>query len=145
LVAIAQKQQIIAVDVEAKTSSAESNLATANEELAKVTAERIKDEQLWRQAEKADAINVPQLLTDTAVADLLKQRTELEISYKEKLKTFKPAYPALVDLSAKIDEVNQQLQDKVKTLKESLKAAYDTALAQESEAKTRVEGLKKEL
>ena len=76
LVELAQKQQIIAVDVEAKTSSAESNLASANEELATLTSERIKNEQLWRQAEKADAINVPQLLSDPAIADLLKQRTD---------------------------------------------------------------------
>src|SRR6185437_655909 len=117
LVAIAQKQQIIAVDVEAKTSSAESNLATANEELAKVTSERIKDEQLWRQAEKADAINVPQLLSDPAVADLLKQRTAIEIEYKQKLKTFTPAYPAMIDLNSKIEEINQQLGNQVKTLK----------------------------
>src|SRR4029078_1100141 len=92
LVELAQKQQIIALDVEAKTSSAESNLTTANEELATITSERIKNEQLWRQAEKADAINVPQLLSDPAVADLLKQRTAIEIEYKQKLKTFTPAY-----------------------------------------------------
>src|SRR4029078_6037453 len=92
LVALAQKQQIIAVDVEAKTSSAESNLTSANEELATITSERIKNDQLWRQAEKADAINVPQLLAEPAVADLLKQRTAIEIEYKQKLKTFTPAY-----------------------------------------------------
>src|SRR6185312_7250100 len=145
LVAIAQKQQIIAVDVEAKTSSAESNLATANQELAKVTSERIKDEQLWRQAEKADAINVPQLLSDPAIADLIKQRTALEIEYQEKLKTFKPAYPAMVGLSTKIEEIKQQLGYQVKTLKEALKAAYETSLARENEARIRAEFLKKDL
>ena len=113
LVELAQKQQIIAVDVEAKTSSAESNLGSANDELATITSERIKNEELWRQAEKADDINVPQLLSDKAVGDLLKQRTDLTIEYQQKLKTFKPAYPAMVDLGAKIEEINRQLANQV--------------------------------
>lgn len=145
LVELAQKQQIIAVDVEAKTSSAESNLASATEELATLASERIKNEELWRQAEKAEDINLPQLLSDKGVADLLKQRTDLSIEYQQKLKTFKPAYPAMADLSAKLEEINRQLVTQVATLKESLKAAYETSVVRENEAKTRVENLKKDL
>ena len=145
LVELAQKQQIIAVDVEAKTSSAESNLGSANDELATLTSERIKNEELWRQAEKADDINVPQLLSDKAVADLLKQRTDLTIEYQQKLKTFKPAYPAMVDLGAKIEEINRQLANQIESLKKSLKATYETSVVRENQAKTRVESLKKDL
>jgi capsular exopolysaccharide synthesis family protein len=145
LVDLAQKQQIIAVDVEARTSSAESNLASANTELATLTSERTKNEELWRQAERANDINLPQLLSDAAVADLLKQRTDLTIDYQQKLKTFKPAYPAMVDLSTKIEEINRQLADKVSTLKQSLKAAYETSLVRETEARTSVDQIKKEL
>src|SRR5262249_37933984 len=142
---LAQKQQIIAVDVEAKTSSAESNLTKANEELAALISERIKNEELWRQAEKADAVNVPQLLSDQAINSLLSKRTELNIEYQEKLKTFKPAYPSMVELSAKIEEIDRQIADQVRTLKDSLKAAYETSLAREKEMKGRVENLKNEL
>ena len=142
---VSAKQQIIAVDVELKASSAETNLTSANDELAKISSERTKNEQLWRQAEKADAINVPQLLSDPAIADLLSSALPSTIEYQQKLKTFRPAYPAMVDLSAKIEEINQQLKDQVKTSKESLKAAYETSLAREDEAKTRVDSFKKEL
>src|SRR5262245_38153429 len=145
LVDLAQKQQIIAVDVEAKTSSAESNLEHANEEIAALISERTKNEELWRQAEKADAVNVPQLLSDPAINSLLSKRTELNIEYQEKLKTFKPAYPSMVELNAKIEEINRQLADQVRTLKDSLKAAYETSVAREQEMRARVDNLKSEL
>ena len=145
LVEFAQKQQIIAVDVDEKTSVAESNLATANAELAALTSERTKNEELWRQAEKADAINVPQLLSDEAMKTLLSKRTELNIEYQQKLKTFKPLYPGMVELRAKLDEIDRQIAYQLETLKESLKAAYETSLAREKEAKARVDDLKKEL
>src|SRR6185369_12650541 len=56
LLAFAQQQQII--DVNDKTSIAESNLASANAALGNLVSERIKDEQLWRQVEQSDAINL---------------------------------------------------------------------------------------
>ena len=49
LLAFAQDQQI--VDVNDKTSIAETNLASANAALGNLIAERTKNEQLWRQAE----------------------------------------------------------------------------------------------
>src|SRR5262245_4407161 len=139
LVEFAQKQQIIAVDVDEKTSVAESNLATINEELAALTSERAKNEQLWHQAEGADAINVPQLLSDEAMKDLLSERTKLNLEYQQKLKTFKPLYPAMVELRAKLEEIDRQVASQLVTLKESLKAAYETSLAREKEVRARAE------
>ena len=58
----AKKEQI--VDVNEKSSIAESNLAAANAALGNIIAERIKNEQLWKQVEGAGEINLPQLLTN---------------------------------------------------------------------------------
>ena len=145
LVESAQEQQIVAVDVDDKTSVGESNLANANAELAALTSERIKNEKLWQQAQRADIINVPQLLEDTALQTLLQKRTELKISYEQKLKTFKPAYPGMVDLRAQLDEIERQIEYQLANLKESLKASYETLLAREKEQRATVAMFKKEL
>jgi succinoglycan biosynthesis transport protein ExoP len=145
LVEFAQEQQIVAVDVDDKTSVGESNLAAANAELATLSSERIKNENLWRQAEQADSINVPQLLQDSALQTLLTKRTELKIEYEQKRKTFKPAYPAMVDLRAQLDEIKRQIGYQLKSLKQSLKASYESLLAREEAQKARVVELKKEL
>jgi succinoglycan biosynthesis transport protein ExoP len=141
----AQKQQIVANDSKEKSSIAESTLARATQELSTLISERTKNEELWRQAESTDALNLPQLLSEGSIGDLRKQRSNLEIEYQEKLKTFKPSYPDMVQIRGKIDEIDRQLAAEAQSLKASLKAAYEASLARETELKSRVETLKRDL
>ena len=69
LLAFAQQQQIVASEGLDKASIAETNLATANTELGTLISERTKNEQLWRQLEGANAINLPQLLSNAVIED----------------------------------------------------------------------------
>ena len=140
LLDFAQKEQIVVVTE--KSSIAESNLAAANTTLGNLISERIKNENLWRQVEKSDAINVPQLLTNSVIDGLRAKRNALVTEYEEKLQTFKPSYPDMVQISNKIKEIDRQLATEVKTIRESLKGAYESALAQENETKARIETLK---
>jgi succinoglycan biosynthesis transport protein ExoP len=143
LVAFAQEQQI--VDVTSKASIADSNLAAANAELGALIAQRTKQQQLWQQLEAADAINLPQLLSDPVISSLRNQRRALLLRYQEKLQTFRPEYPEMVQLSNQMKEIDTQLASEVQTLKESSKASYDALLAQENIMKERILSLKKEL
>ncbi len=133
------------VEVTDKASSAENNLAAANAALGQLISERIKNEQSWRQLEQATAINVPQLLSNSVIEVLRGQRKALETEYQEKLENFKPSYPAMVQISKKIKEVERQLAAEVKTIRNSLKAAYESSLSQENEMKARIEALKTEM
>ncbi len=103
LLKFAENEQII-IDSD-KTSIAESNLAAANAELGKLVAERIKNEQLWKQVEAADAINLPQLLSNKVIEGLREKRNQLVTEYQEKLETFKAGYPAMVQIKKKIAEI----------------------------------------
>ena len=51
----------------------------------------------------------------------------------------------MVQISSKIREVDRQLAAEVKTIKNSLKAAYELSLAQENEMKARIETLREEV
>ena len=143
LLEFAEKEQIVASTD--KTSIAESNLASANAALGSIISERIKNEQLWKQAQYAIAINLSQLLTNKVIDDLRGRRNQLVTEYEEKSETFQPSYPAMVQINNKIKEVDRQLATEVKTIKGSLKAAYESSLRQENEMKERIETLRAEV
>jgi capsular exopolysaccharide synthesis family protein len=143
VLAFAEQQQI--VDVEDKSSIAETNLAEANTALGTLISERTRNEQLWRQLEKSGGVNLPQLLTNSVIEKLRGQRNELSLEYEEKLETYKPDYPQMVQIRNKLKEIDQQLASEVQTTKESLKAAYEASLSQEEEVSKRVQTLKEEV
>jgi succinoglycan biosynthesis transport protein ExoP len=143
MLAFAEQQQI--VDVTDKASIAETNLASANTELGTLISERTKNEQQWRQLEDSDAVSLPQLLSNKVIDTLRNQRNELVIEYQEKLATFKPGYPAMVQINNKIKEIDQQIGSEIQTIRESLKATYEATLAEEKAAQERVDALKKEV
>ena len=108
-------------------------------------AERIKNEQLWKQLQSATAINLPQLLTNPVIEALRGKRSALQSDYQDKLQTFKPGYPVMVQLKSQIDEIDRQLAIEVKTLKDSYKAAYDISVEAGSGNKERIESLKQDV
>ena len=69
----------------------------------------------------------------------------LVTEYQEKLETFKPSYPAMVQINNKIKEIDRQLAAEVKAIKDSLKAAYEASMSQEEEMKKQIETLRSEV
>ena len=143
LLEFAQDQQI--VDVNEKSSIAESNLASANAALGSLISERTKNEQQWRQTEQTAEINLPQLLSNKVIETLRGKRKEFDIEYQQKLGTFKPGFPAMVQIKNQIDEIDRQIDAEVQAIKDSLKAAYESSLAQEEELKKRIAVLQQDV
>ena len=143
LLDFAQKEQIVAV--KERSSIAESNLASANATLGALVTERIKNEQSWKQVAAANAINMPQLLSNKVIEGLRDQRNALVTEYQEKLETFKPSYPAMVQIDNKIKEIDRQISDQAKAIKDSLKASYEASQSQEEEMKKQIEMLRAEV
>jgi capsular exopolysaccharide synthesis family protein len=139
----AQKEQIVAT--QDKASIAEANLANASAALGALIADRIKNEQLWRQVQGATAINLPQLLTNNVIDGLRAKRNQLVTEFEEKSETFQPSYPSQVQITNKIKEVDRQLAAEVRTIQSSMKAAYETSLSQEREMTKRVGTLRMDM
>ncbi len=142
VIAFAEKEELVITGD--KASMAEANLSAANTVLSGVISERIKVEQLWRQLDLVGAINLPQLLLNPVIQQLRAARSALDTEYKEKLETFKPGYPAMLQLMNRMKEVDRQIAIEVKTIKDSHKAAYEQALQQENEMRARIEALRVE-
>jgi capsular exopolysaccharide synthesis family protein len=143
LLHFSEEQQIIILSE--KSTIAESNLAAANASLAALVAERIRAEQVWRQVEAQTSHDLPQFLSNTAIQDLRAERKALETEYQEKLQTFKPSYPAMIEISRKLKEIDRQHTAELGSIRASLKGAYEAARRQEDETRAGIETLRGEV
>ena len=142
LLNFAQKEQIVALGDRA--SLMETNLGTANQSLSAAVGQRIRAEQVWKQAESTSGMGLPQFLDSNVIQQLRSKRVDLASDYKEKLNLFKPDYPEMVKTKAKMDEIDRQIAAETSVIKASLKSAYVAARSQEDTAQAQLEALKAE-
>ncbi len=136
LVEYARSQGLTITDDEGRTLALESltQLSTA---LAQAQQARIKAQARWR----SGATSTEQL-TASAIGPLQQQRAVLMAQYQQKLATFKPDYPDMIQLRQQIDETDKQIAAERGRVGGSVKAEYDAAAAEESALSAQVEQLR---
>jgi len=149
LVAYAARQQIIPLasgspsdDPDAGQSLAGANLEAFNTALAAAKADRIRDEERWRQARNAVGLAVPDVLQNPTVQQLSQEHAKLAAEYQDKLSLFKPDYPDVVALKARLDETSRQIGLQTDAVRQSLHARYAAALGDERALAGQVDSLK---
>ena len=145
-VAYAQRQGIINLSGEPgeATDGASlqgASLSALNAALAQAQTRRIAAEQAYRQAGAGARAEVTQ-----STAALRAQRAGLEAEYNEKLSRFRPEYPDMVALRARIDTLAEQINAEAGQVSGSrattLRAEYQAAMAAERAIQGRVDQLK---
>jgi capsular exopolysaccharide synthesis family protein len=121
---------------------AQPDLQAANDALTKASSDRLRLQLLWDQVSKTTGIGIPEVLEDQAIAGLRAKKADLETTYQDKLKVFKPAFPDMQKLKAQMDEIDKQIAAEVELIKASIKSQYDTAVANEQALTQQVESLK---
>lgn len=147
LVAYAGEQQIVSVSEPGDDGAAPpqslvaGNLGALNASLSQVRAERVAAEERWRSARTAPLMTLPEVLSNGTVASLTQQRAQLDAQYQQKLATFRPDYPEMVQLKAQIDEADAQIQQIAQNIRASIQNQYVTAANQERALQRQVDGL----
>ena len=112
-----------------KTSIAESNLASANAALGNLVIGAHQERAALEAGRPPPTRSTCRSCSPTSVIEGLREkRNQLVTEYEEKLETFKPSYPAMVQIKNKIAEIDRQLAIEVRTIKDSLKAAYENSV-----------------
>ena len=149
LVAYAAREQIIQLpaagqpnQAEAGPSLAAANLESFNTSLAAARAERIRAEQKWRQAQSSSGQGLSDILQSPTVQVLSQEHAKLVAEYQDKLRIFKPDYPEMAQLKARIDETERQLAVETGNIRQSVQAQYETALGNERALERQVDTLK---
>ena len=139
LVEFAQKEGLVNTGEEG-TSLSTQNLTELNAMLAAAQSERIRAQARWRQAASGA---LPSEMR-ASVSGLEQQRATLQGQYQQKLQTFKPDYPEMVQLKAQLDAVNREIGAETGRIRASLKADYDAAAANEGMLKGQIANLRGE-
>ena len=143
LVTYAERQDILAAGSGPPLSSV--SLAEINEALGDAAKERLRHELRWRQAEATAGADLPQSLETTALQELRADRNELSLTYEQKLQDFKPAYPEMLRLRSRIDEIDRQMEAEADRIRASLRASHEASLKEEQALLRRMEELKSEV
>ncbi|MEO8926901.1 MAG: polysaccharide biosynthesis tyrosine autokinase [Caulobacteraceae bacterium] len=149
LVAYAASQQIIPLaagsgsdDPDARQSLAGADLESFNTALSGAKADRIRAEARWREARSGGAVAAPEVLQNPTVQQLSQDRAKLAAEYEDKLSLFKPDYPDMVELKARLAETDRQLALQTAAVLASLHGQYAAALANEAALSGQVATLK---
>ncbi|MEO5595571.1 MAG: polysaccharide biosynthesis tyrosine autokinase, partial [Lysobacteraceae bacterium] len=141
LVGVAQKEKIFSSNDNQTLS--DQSLTQLNAALSSAQAARIAAEARWRQAASASGTSLPSdMLGNSIIKTLQAKRADLMGQYQDKLNTYKPAYPLMVQLKSQIDEIEKQIRSETGNVKGSARADYSAALAQESLLKQQIDSAK---
>jgi succinoglycan biosynthesis transport protein ExoP len=142
LIAFAQEQRLASVDQ--NTSLASSNLEQLNSALGTATADRIRAESVWRQAQVARGLS-SDALKSPMLDKLRETRGDLKADYEAKRVTFKPDYPEMQELARRIAEVEARIKEEAGAYATAAQAEYEAALANETLLREQVASLQSEL
>lgn len=150
LVAYAANEQIINIREAGQQtgeaqSLASSSLTALNSSLAQARADRIGKEETWRQARGANLFTLPQVLENPAMQRLAEERARVNAEYEQKGRLFQPEYPEMVQLRARLDELNRQTNTIAAGIRSSIQGDYNIALNREQSLARQVEGLKSDV
>jgi len=151
LVAYAQRQGIVTLTVDSGTGQGgrseetldAQSITQANEALQRSRTERIAAEQRYRQTQGGGS--TLDAMANPTVVTLSGQRAQLESEYQEKLGTFQPSYPTMLNLRARIDALDRQIALATRSVSSSLQNEVEAARAREAALQSRVDGLRASL
>lgn len=119
-----------------------STLVELSSEAASATAKRIAAEQRWRRVQKGQVLNLPEVLANLAIQNLLRERAELNASLEQESQRRREDFPSIRQSQAKIAETDRQINAIASNIRSSIKAEYDIALANEKALEGRVNEIK---
>ena len=122
-----------------------SREASLNETLNEAMRKRIEADSRYRELARADPGAVTEISALPTVAELKQERARLEREYEAKLETFKPSWPAMVELKAEIDKERTYLTEvqaeELDKLRRKALGEYQAAVREEADLQAEIDGL----
>lgn len=118
-------------------------LEEVNASLAKASSERIAKEAMFKQNMQLDEKTLEQVVNNELIQNLKNQYSTLEAEYRDLSVTFKPGYPKMQQLKAKMDEIAGRIEKEKQQIINSIRNNYETALKTEQYLQASAEAQKK--
>lgn len=119
-----------------------ASLLEINSAANQAEAARIAAQQRWELISRGNPLNSPDVLANPAVSSLLGERARTEAELQKQRANHLEDYPAVAQLRAQVDAINNQLDAVAKSIRASVKQQYDGAVETERNLKKQVIDLK---
>ena len=113
-------------------STVVNKFADLNEAFTKAQIERIEAESAYRELKDLKVDSLPQFVDNRMIQELKTEYTRIRNEYMEKSKIFKPGYPELIQLKARLDSMREELKNEIKKAVEAAESKYRSALKKEA-------------
>lgn len=119
-----------------------ASLVQLNTQLAEARNRRIIAAGKWATVRASRPIDVPEVMANPAIQQLVTLQATLRAQYKQQLETRQPDYPTVRQLAAQIAELDRQVGNVSGSLINSVRKESETAQAQEDALRRNFEQLK---
>lgn len=131
-------------DQKAPQSLTTSNLVKLNSAYSDARATRVQAQQRWQEAQSTPLMNLPEVLQNQAIQELVQRRAEMQASYQQEKQHHKEAYPTVLQAAASLKELDRQIMTLAGQIRSSLRDNFIVAQRQEQALESNVNSLKGE-
>lgn len=139
----ARKNRVI--DMEDHNNIVITRLSKLNDSLSKVQNSRIDAQTQFVQSQDADPMQLAFVSENSLIKNLQEERAKLQSRYLELSKIYKPKYPELSELDAKIAELDVTIDTQARNVVAGLENSFLQLQAQEAQIKEELEQAKSDL
>jgi capsular exopolysaccharide synthesis family protein len=119
------------VSLDPKSNPIMRQLEELNDALAKARAHRVAMEARYQQNLTTTSGSLFKVVENELIQNLRNQHVSLQSEYQQLGTTFKPGYPKMLQLKARMDEIETQIESEKQAIIDSIRNDYETALKTE--------------
>ena len=142
LIAYAQKEGI--VDGDNKQPQIMTELQGIQNAYSAAVTARVTLEQTWQQAQSDGGAALPQVMSDGLIQSQRGKLAQLRATYQDRMTVLKPGMPEMIALQSEINAAERDIRGQINLIKNSIKAQYDFAVANEKALGDKLSQLKAE-
>ncbi|MGB8953097.1 MAG: polysaccharide biosynthesis tyrosine autokinase [Candidatus Aminicenantales bacterium] len=124
-----EEKKLILNEKESNVVSKFNEVSTAYTE---AQIERIRAETVWRELSNLKLNAIPLFVNNPLIQSLKTNYAQLKSEFEEKSKTFKPEYPEMIQLRAKLDSVKNELEMEIQKAVGAAESDYRAAQRKEN-------------
>ena len=127
-----------------ESSLIDSSIQAINTAQSKAVEERLNYQRLVQQIDLGRGGSLEQVLSSEGLQSLRTSIAALSAEYQQKLSTFKPSFPEMLQLQAQISELRKQYDDGVTIVTDGVRLKLQEAIARESDFRQKLVELQAE-
>ncbi len=113
-------------------SSAVEKFADLNKAFTQAQINRINAEAKYRELRNLKIDSLPQFVDNKLIQDLKTDYTRIKNEYEENSKVYKPSYPEMVRLKARVDSMRTELENEIQKAVDAAETEYRSAYQNEN-------------